>query len=565
MPGYTEASARKLHERVVPFTAGDGLQCNLIHVGGERPPSKGPVLLVHGAGVRANIFRAPVETTLVDVLVERGYDVWLENWRASIDLPPNLWTLDQAAVHDHPFAVRKVILETGAPELKAVIHCQGSTSFMMSAVAGLVPQVTTIVSNAVSLHPVVPFLSELKGFMAVPLVSLFTRYLNPQWGLRADGVLPKVIKAFVELTHYECDNAVCKQVSFVYGFGFPTLWRHENLNEETHEWVKQEFAHVPMRFFRQMERCLRKGRLVSVEGFRELPADFGAQPPRTLARFAFLAGERNECFLPESQERTYDFFQQQRRGYHSLKVLPGYGHLDMFMGKNAARDVFPIILQELERPAAGKRMPLPPGIGTAREATAGISFRETMAGLFALGETDPRAGARKGRVDGTRLAMHAAVGIADLWTFLFDPQHRGGMNGEIDFSPFGQSIPAFGGTFQLFAPGDEPKLRWMVYELAFEHGGKRYYLAGKKEVRAGSIFRLWPDTTTLYTRLHEGRDASGPVVGAGVLTLGVGELLKLLYTLRATDCESFFGRLRSVGAFFGFFMKELWRTYIIKE
>jgi len=86
-----------LKERVIPFRAGDGFQCNLIHIQGERPTTRGPVLLVHGAGVRANIFRAPVKTTLVDTLVERGYDVWLENWRASIDLPPNRWTLDQAA------------------------------------------------------------------------------------------------------------------------------------------------------------------------------------------------------------------------------------------------------------------------------------------------------------------------------------------------------------------------------------------------------------------------------------------------------------------------------------
>jgi hypothetical protein len=57
-------------ERTVPFVAGDGFQCNVVNVRGERTPSKGPVLLVHGAGVRANIFRAPVERTLVDELLE---------------------------------------------------------------------------------------------------------------------------------------------------------------------------------------------------------------------------------------------------------------------------------------------------------------------------------------------------------------------------------------------------------------------------------------------------------------------------------------------------------------
>ena len=57
----------------MPFTAGDGFECNLINVRGEQEPTKGPVILVHGAGVRANIFRAPVQKTFVEYLVEHGY------------------------------------------------------------------------------------------------------------------------------------------------------------------------------------------------------------------------------------------------------------------------------------------------------------------------------------------------------------------------------------------------------------------------------------------------------------------------------------------------------------
>ena len=113
------------HETVVPFRTEDGIDCNLIRVRsatGDAP--KGPVLLVHGAGVRAEIFRAPVETTVVDYLVEHGYEVWLENWRASIDVKPNQWSLDKAAIYDHPEAVRTVVRETGRPEIKAIIHCQ---------------------------------------------------------------------------------------------------------------------------------------------------------------------------------------------------------------------------------------------------------------------------------------------------------------------------------------------------------------------------------------------------------------------------------------------------------
>jgi hypothetical protein len=336
-------------ERVIPFQSGDGFRCNLLNVRGRQPPTRGPVLLVHGAGVRANIFRAPVPTTIVDYLVERGYDVWLENWRASIDFPPNAWTLDQAALYDHPQAVKTIVRETGAARIKAIIHCQGSTSFTMSALAGLVPEVDVIVSNAVSLHTVVPNFSVLKLNVALPFISLATPYLNPHWGIYAPTLPAKVISLMVALIHHECHNPVCKQVSFTYGSGFPALWLHENLSESTHEWVKQEFAAVPVSFFKQMASCVRRGHLVSVSGNPTLPVDFAAAPPKTTARFALFSGSKNLCFLPESQQLSYDYFNHHQKNVHSLNLIQNYSHLDIFMGQHAARDVFPLMLSELEK------------------------------------------------------------------------------------------------------------------------------------------------------------------------------------------------------------------------
>ncbi len=113
-----------LRRRIIGFQAADRERTPLtLHqVRGEREPSRGPVRLIHGGGVRANLFYdSPRRPTLVDLLVEHGYDVWLENWRASIDLPPRAYTLDQGAVYDHPAAVSEVRRQTGAQTMKAIV------------------------------------------------------------------------------------------------------------------------------------------------------------------------------------------------------------------------------------------------------------------------------------------------------------------------------------------------------------------------------------------------------------------------------------------------------------
>jgi hypothetical protein len=62
----------------------------------------------------------------------------------------------------------------------------------------------------------------------------------------------------------------------------------------------------------------------------------------------FEAGLDNRCFLAESQRRTFRFFDSLQPRRHALHLLHGYGHLDVFMGRRAARDVFPMILEELQ-------------------------------------------------------------------------------------------------------------------------------------------------------------------------------------------------------------------------
>jgi choline dehydrogenase-like flavoprotein len=195
------------------------------------------------------------------------------------------------------------------------------------------------------------------------------------------------------------------------------------------------------------------------------------------------------------------------------------------------------------------------------DETIGISFRETMSGGFALGETDPDTGNQKGQAAGTTLALHATVLIGDLDRLINDADHPGSLSGSIEFAPFGGTVQGTTGVFNLFNPSGQPGLKYMVYELGFQHTGKAYYLAGRKEVRDSPALDAWKQTTTLYTTLHEGTNATGPVVGAGVLSLGVTDLIRMLGTVTTPGTTNAEQSAEAIARFGHFFLGQMWDSY----
>ncbi|MBJ7328452.1 MAG: hypothetical protein JHC95_01055 [Solirubrobacteraceae bacterium] len=347
-----EAASREtpvpLVERVVPYTSADGFVGKLVNVRAAGvAPTLGPIYMAAGSSVRTNVFRAPISENIVERLVREGYDVWLNEWRASFERPRSEWTLDEGGVLDHPEAVRTVVRETGAEKVKALVHCQGSSSFFIGLVSGLMPQVDTVVSNAMSLHPVVPFGSKVKIVGLTPILARFGPYVDIGWGVRPQGWLSRIIRRYVNATHHECDNLVCKISSFFYGIGPSTMWDHAKLSPTTHDWLTDEFEWIPMRFFKQMRRSVMKGHLVCEQSWDGVPEDLCAQPPKTDAKITFLQGTNNRCFAPVSQERSYEWFVAHGSGEYRLRQLRGYGHFDCWMGEDAPVDVFPVVLDAL--------------------------------------------------------------------------------------------------------------------------------------------------------------------------------------------------------------------------
>jgi hypothetical protein len=182
-----------------------------------------------------------------------------------------------------------------------------------------------------------------------------------------------------------------------------------------------------------------------------------------------------------------------------------------------------------------------------------------MRGPFALGETDPARGAIAGRRARTSLSLRVDVGIDDVSAFAAEPTHTARLGGDVSFAPLSAHMPASTGVVRLFAPRDEQtSLRVMYYGLPLKHDGRELFVAGVKHVDGRSLFHLWSETTTLYTRLHDGSDEHARIIGAGVLRLTPLALLRTLPTMRPTHPAG-------LTQFGEFFVGQLWQSYVSRR
>ena len=325
------------------FKTEDGVDLRLTRFQGG---VKGPVILVPGFGTSALAFTIDTtEKNLPEYLYEAGYDVWVFDYRASPVLPSasSQFNLDDVARYDHPAAVRTVREITGAETVQIMAHCVGSLTMLMSMTLGL-EGVRSAVSSQLTLHPVPPLLNDIKAdlylanFITVLGVDdLDTTYDKKKW---TDRLYEKVLRLYP--TKERCNNPVCHRILFMYG----EVFDHDQLNVDTHDNIGEMFGVANMETFQHITKMLRADHAVTWENENTyLENAKNVQTP-----ILFIHGENNRLFLPEGSRKTYDFLcETNGPQLYSRKVIPNYAHMDCFIGKNAARDVYPLVREELDK------------------------------------------------------------------------------------------------------------------------------------------------------------------------------------------------------------------------
>lgn len=327
------------------FTTADHAQLRLTRYQGGK---KGPVILAHGLGVSSLAFSTDlIDTNLTEYLYAHGYDVWLLDYRSSIELPyaATQYTADDVAVLDWPAAVKTVLNLTGASSVQAVVHCYGAITFNMAMCAGLQGVRSAVCSQVGSHLSVIP-INRIKSGLHLDkfLADLGVKDLTMYSDSHADW-FNRLYNAALNVYPYayeeRCKNPVCHRVTFLYA----PLYEHDQLNTATHDNLHELFGVASISNFEHLGVMTRVGHIVDRTG----QDVYLPHIDRMKIPIAFIHGAENETWLPQSTKTTFDLLcEKNGKDHYSRYLIPHYGHIDCIFGQNAHRDVYPLILKHLE-------------------------------------------------------------------------------------------------------------------------------------------------------------------------------------------------------------------------
>ena len=364
IPLFTLAGVPGARITSIPFSTADKLGLTLTRFTreGDRAPGDA-VLVIHGLTTSMDMFIMPEHYNLVRYLLDHGFrDVWCLDCRMSNRLPYNLqahrYTMDDVALYDHPAALAEMKRHIGDRSVHVITHCLGALSFTMSLFGKAVSGIRSVVANSVALIPRVPLWSRVKLVVAPFLVErvLSQPYMSPSWNDNPRYTVGAILAKLTSVLHPECHVPACHMLSAMWGTGWPALYSHANLAPETHQRSRDLYGATGLHYHRHVRKMVFAGRAVKYDprnsALSALPDDYLAHASDIKTPMLLTTGANNHVFT-DSNVVCFKALEEVAPGRHRLRVIPGYGHQDVFMGKSVDQDVFPEIVKFMASHADG--------------------------------------------------------------------------------------------------------------------------------------------------------------------------------------------------------------------
>ena len=328
------------------------------------------LFMIPGAAVDHQIFALPtIPFNAVNYFCRAGYRVFVSVHRiGQLVVARNQHTTFDARL-DLRADLEHIREHFGKEKIYTIAHCMGSVAFSAGLLDGTIPSgwILGVTCSQVFMNPIWNTGNMLKMKLGpVPADELYKK-LAGDWfscsSSRDDSLVQRGLNQFLRIWPDEraelCNNVSCHRCTLVFG----RCWNHRNLNEATHRQIDRFFSGVNITLLNLLMKQGAEGHVMTNQPKTEIldtPANI-----QKLAGIPFLlwVGGDNAVLSPEATQRTYeilcDTFGRSTEGQHGMlqyrrRVVPGYGHLDGWMGRNAWKDVYPFVREEVDRVVRGE-------------------------------------------------------------------------------------------------------------------------------------------------------------------------------------------------------------------
>lgn len=314
-------------------TTSDGWRVAVFRYRPETPLGGDPVLLVPGIGANHYNFDLTDETSLARHLAARGHDAWVVELRGrGFSTRPLLfsglhydWSFDEYAERDLPAAAAVVARITGRSRLQMVgfsIGALASYAFLAD------PHRQTAVSSLVAIGGPASF---------------------KRAGTHLSG---RVVRSLRFMRH----RFLMRVMAPVSGYWHPSPIQLIH-NPENMEGATQRRAMVNLISNFSRNELLQYSDWLSNDAFRSIDQrrDYRAELHKVTVPSLFLAGPRDLLAPPDAVKDAFEAVSSTEKRFVILsraqKFSVNYGHFDMLLGPHAAVDVFPVVVDWLDRHA----------------------------------------------------------------------------------------------------------------------------------------------------------------------------------------------------------------------